>query len=289
MQKSNAKAMRRKVTRKSSAKTLETVLYLGVLCSAYGQVQQPVTQTATKSSCVNIVALSGAKVDCTHLTEEQQKAIADIPAILKMALEDQSYFKEIREKLDELSKQGIGSATVAVTQTGYGNSANPGVNGAPITQGSCGVVQIGGSGNTAAPNCGPIARKISTSQKAEFAACLSGHKGSVDILNVAGTGEGFDLGMDWLDVFKAAGWTVDDGVVHTGIQGGGRPTTGLQFNVNGTYSADGRQVTYDHDTPSGQLVDCINGKDLGQMGKGMLQADPKYSSTHVVLIVGPSF
>jgi hypothetical protein len=103
MRKSNAKAIRRQMT-KGPSKILEIVALFGILCPAHGQVSQPVTQTATKSSCVNIVALSGAKVNCAHLTDEQQKAIADIPAILKMALEDQNYFKEIRDKLDDLFK-----------------------------------------------------------------------------------------------------------------------------------------------------------------------------------------
>jgi hypothetical protein len=42
-----------------------------------------------------------------------------------------------------------------IKQSGKGNIANPGAIQGPITQGPCGVVQNGGSNNTAAPNCGP--------------------------------------------------------------------------------------------------------------------------------------
>jgi hypothetical protein len=42
-----------------------------------------------------------------------------------------------------------------IIQSGVGNTANPGVITAPVTQGDCGVVQNGGSNNNASPVCGP--------------------------------------------------------------------------------------------------------------------------------------
>jgi hypothetical protein len=42
-----------------------------------------------------------------------------------------------------------------IIQKGTGNTANPGANSAPINQGPCGVVQNGGSNNTASPSCAP--------------------------------------------------------------------------------------------------------------------------------------
>ena len=48
-----------------------------------------------------------------------------------------------------------GGPRVDIRQSGKTNTANPGVNTASIQQGDCGVVQVGGSNNTASPNCTP--------------------------------------------------------------------------------------------------------------------------------------
>jgi hypothetical protein len=81
----------------------EFALLLGVAASAIGQPAPAVHQTATRSFCSNIVALSGAKVDCSHLTPAQAKALGNIPAVLKTALENQVYLEEILQKLNEIS------------------------------------------------------------------------------------------------------------------------------------------------------------------------------------------
>jgi hypothetical protein len=116
---------------------VELVFVLGLAASASGQVVPAVNQTAEKSSCSNIVALSGAKVDGSNLTSAQQKALTNMPAIMKMTLENQDYLNAIIAKLEEMSKAQ--SAPTIGT----------------IVQGPCGVVQNGGSNNTASPNCGP--------------------------------------------------------------------------------------------------------------------------------------
>jgi hypothetical protein len=82
---------------------IEAVLLFGVIVTASGQAAPNVNQTATRTSCSNIVALSGAKVDCTHLTQAQSNALANIPAILKMAIESQNYLDAILKQLQEMS------------------------------------------------------------------------------------------------------------------------------------------------------------------------------------------
>ena len=86
---------------------LEIVLLLCVAASAYGQTTPTVHQTATQSSCSNIVALSGAKVDCSHLTPAQKKAMENIPDILKLALSNHDYLDAILAKLNEMSKAAL--------------------------------------------------------------------------------------------------------------------------------------------------------------------------------------
>jgi hypothetical protein len=107
---------------------IETALLLSVVGTASGQAAPNVNQTATRSNCSNIVALSGAKVDCSHLTPEQSKALANIPAILKMAIENQSYLEAIKAKMDEMSAQQTTTVVnanaphgIAIGGNNYGN------------------------------------------------------------------------------------------------------------------------------------------------------------------------
>jgi hypothetical protein len=83
---------------------IEVTVLLWFAASASSQTAPTIHQIATQSSCSNIVALSGAKVDCSNLTRAQKKALASIPAILKMAIENQNYFDAIMAKLDDISK-----------------------------------------------------------------------------------------------------------------------------------------------------------------------------------------
>jgi hypothetical protein len=68
--------------------------------------------------------------------------------------------------------QPLQSPTVAVKQYGNGNTANPITDTAPIKQGDCGVVQLGGSNNTASPNCVPPQRKLTEKQHDELVRIL---------------------------------------------------------------------------------------------------------------------
>jgi hypothetical protein len=82
---------------------IEATLLFGIATFANSQTAPVVTQTASQSPCANIVALSGAKVDCSHLTPAQAKALENIPAILKTALENQTYLEEILQRLGAIS------------------------------------------------------------------------------------------------------------------------------------------------------------------------------------------
>jgi hypothetical protein len=83
---------------------LKLTLLIGVATPISGQTVPNVSQNATQSTCSNIVALSGARVNCSNLTPAQKKALADVPSILKMALENQGYLEAILAKLNEMPK-----------------------------------------------------------------------------------------------------------------------------------------------------------------------------------------
>lgn len=80
-----------------------------VAISAGSQTTPTVRQTASQSSCSNIVALSGARVDCLHLTPAQSKALDSIPSILKMTLENQDYLNTILNRLQEMTAPDFGN------------------------------------------------------------------------------------------------------------------------------------------------------------------------------------
>src|ERR1017187_709758 len=97
--------MRRKETMTNLRTSIELIgLFLSVAVLSSGQVSPTVKQIAKNSPCANIVALSGAKVDCSNLTPAQKKALDSIPSILKLALTDQDYLDAIMRKLDEISR-----------------------------------------------------------------------------------------------------------------------------------------------------------------------------------------
>jgi hypothetical protein len=77
------------------------------LCGiANSQSTPSIQQKSERSMCANVIALIGdVKMNCSDLTEEQKKALKDIPAILKMAVTNQNYLADIKAKLDSMSMQ----------------------------------------------------------------------------------------------------------------------------------------------------------------------------------------
>jgi hypothetical protein len=75
----------------------------------FGQAKPTfVQQKSEKSVCANIVALTGnVDINCSNLsvlTPAQKKGLADIPAILKMALTNQNYLDAILEKMNAMAQ-----------------------------------------------------------------------------------------------------------------------------------------------------------------------------------------
>lgn len=107
------------------------VLLLSIAAAVNAQMSPTVSQSAKHSPCANIVALSGAKVDCGNLTEAQKKALSSIPSVLKMALENQNYLISIMETLDKMSKAEAdqNNATVGSISQGPGSAVSFGQQG----------------------------------------------------------------------------------------------------------------------------------------------------------------
>lgn len=78
------------------------VMFFGVALSASGQTTPTMHQTAENSPCANIVALSGANVDCSSLTPEQERLLRNIPGLLKKILDKQPDLVGLKNEMDQI-------------------------------------------------------------------------------------------------------------------------------------------------------------------------------------------
>lgn len=242
-----------------------SILTLCFATLAKGQLTPTVNQAASQSPCANIVALSGAKVDCSNLTPAQKKALESIPAILKATLEDRSYFDAIMKKLSELSHNAM---PPTVTNNAPGGFA---VSGGTIT-------------NPTVNNFGPPARHLDPSTREASKSCLILHPGTVEIMALADSTEAHDYAREWLEVFSDSGWTIQDNNIHPFMIGGGI-WTGTQIHIQGTYGPTGNDPKYAPSTPGGALVRCLIGKQMPDPTNVVLEE--KVAPDHVSFAVGP--
>ena len=215
---------------------IDLALLFGMAVSVAGQTAPTVHQTATRSSCSNIVALSGAKIDCANLTPAQKKALADIPTILKMALSNQDYLDAILAKLNEISK--------APHDVQQGNSG--GIN----------VQQVTAGGNSPIINSpitvGSLPKTISPADMVALKAYFLGAKNKAKIQITADQYSGaVPFPDDFYDALKAGGWEmVDAGVSRMEVfSAPGRKFQGAVVTVNGEPIPEGQGITVDSTDP----------------------------------------
>jgi hypothetical protein len=127
-----AKYRKRKRKMKTLNRRAAVVFIACISAISGGQTPPSVQQKAERSICANIVALTGdVKLNCSNLTEEQKKALKDIPAILKMAVSNQAYLAEILAKMEEMNRPQP-AVTNNIAPGGFATSGgtliNPSVN-----------------------------------------------------------------------------------------------------------------------------------------------------------------
>jgi hypothetical protein len=248
-------------------RAIEFSLCLGIACSAWGQSALSANQTAMKSSCSNIVALSGAKVDCSNLTPAQMKALQSIPEILKTALENQGYLDAIMKKLDELASQRSKPIQQETITADHG-------------------IAIGGNAQVQSPvvnnnNYAPLPRRISDDDKKQLSSCLAKNPGEFSVAAVMGDSEAQILAMDWIEVFKDAGWKGDS---QFGTLMSGTPKLNVQVIVRGFVNEEKTTVRIAAQSPEGVVANCL----LGWKGEGdgSIVPDPNQPTAHVTVHVG---
>jgi len=244
---------------------IELVIITCFAAFAYSQTTPNVHQTATRSSCANIVALSGAKVDCSNLTEAQKKALANIPTILKMALTDRDYFDAIMKKLDEISKaeaapQQIVSAPSGIA-IGGGTVTNPTVNNFTLPE-----------------------RHILEAEKDYLRGCLSKHAGSVSVSAIANDPEAYAFADDWFHIFQQAGWSIEEDRIKPFLIGGGMWTE-MHIMVRGSVNSGGTNAKFDPNSAGENIANCLVNHPFEW--KSAMILDPNYPPDKVDVQVGP--
>lgn len=151
------------------------------------------------------------------------------------------------------------------------------------TNGNCSPI-FNGSGNTNNCNTGPTARRLDEKEKLNLSNCLAKHPGTANIAAIMDSPEANAFASDWLDVFKSAGWLIDDGVVHQGMIGG-TLWTGTQIKISGSIDADGKNPKYDSTSAGGIFAVCTLGKPFA--GGATLILSKDVAADHVDVFVGP--
>jgi hypothetical protein len=173
---------------------------------AFAQVKAAVSQQAGDCS-VNITGnANSVSLVCRNV---DPKLAEQVRAILNGTQRNEKALKEISQKLDPIVKE-IGKPLIHIEQRSEGPN----------------------SPNTVNINQRPPPRRIPPDKRAEIVAILKRRPAKIQVLAIQGNAEAYDFAQDWYDTFKAAGWTMMDGMVRL-FELVGRPEPGIQFSLRG--------------------------------------------------------
>jgi hypothetical protein len=99
-----------------------------------------------------------------------------------------------------------------------------------------------------------------------------------------GSPEAYAFASDWVDVFRAAKWTIQDNLIRTFLIGGGI-WSGTQISVRGSINPDGSNAKFKSDSAEGAFVSCLTNKPFPGGAVVIPKADAPENK--VILLVGP--
>lgn len=127
-------------------------------------------------------------------------------------------------------------------------------------------------------------RRISDEEKVSVSACLSKYPGKVNVAAITNSPEAYRFAQDWYEIFKNAGWTIKDNMIHNFVIGGGM-FTGTQIGFRGEWIDTTKQYRIDENSPEASLVGCL--KDRQIAGGGSLIGHMDTPTGEVSVMVGP--
>jgi hypothetical protein len=247
---------------------LSTKVTLLFLCSAVPSLTQTkppipsVEQKSERSTCVNIVALTGnVNLNCSSLTPAQSKSILEIQTMIRKMVANQvdpSVIDQMNLKLDEILNRPTGQGSLIQSNSG-------GVN---IQQGSTGA----GSPIVNSPISVGLypPRHVSSDWIAQGIPYLSVYPAKALVLYPSTDGDAFTYAKEIADLLRTAGWTVD-GPNGAMIVSNGGPEYGISITYKGEKTAPGQQVKLVTDSSSGRLLNFL----LALQNKSDVYADPE--------------
>jgi len=177
---------------------------------------------------------------------------------------------------------GTQNGNIRIKITGNGNSANPGTNMAPVTQGPCGVVQNGGSNNTASPTCGFVQRHLTELQRTELAAALKGKGVKVTFGALMNSPDAQEYASELCSVFLDIKISSDCSIapmMHTD----GPPWAGIRVVYKGTQTEPG-ETTIPDTSPAGEVISAlVSAKLVPPIWAGQI---PSMDEDSVMLVIG---
>jgi hypothetical protein len=133
------------------------------------------------------------------------------------------------------------------------------------------------SPNTVNINQRPPARRIPPERRSEIVALLARTPAKIEI-SVVNNAEAFQFGQDWYDVFKQAGWTIENDTVSTFL--GGLAERGISMTSHGETVPAGSRFAVPKASPAGAILISIASLGMSEMVHGQMYptiADNKVS------------
>lgn len=162
-----------------------------------------------------------------------------------------------------------------------------GQNGAAVgslSQGDCGVAQIGGSGNVAAPNCAPPERHLTHEQSKAISDALRGKQIIVHVGYIMNAPDAQDYATELCDAIKGGVPATDCSEVWAMVsEKRSLPWYGFNITYKGDPVPEGQIVSHPPDSPVGILISAMLAAGLN---RGVIHADPTMKDNEVTLIVG---
>jgi hypothetical protein len=154
---------------------------------------------------------------------------------------------------------------------------------AGVTTGPCSNVQVGGFGNSATTNCGPIERHLTPSQKATFVTALKDKQVSVTFNALVNVPDAQQFAFELCAAAKEAIPATDCNDIRLVMERGGTPWVGVKFAFKGEVGREGVPISVADDSPVGIIEGAFVAANIT---RGVGHPDPHMKDDAVTVIVG---
>jgi len=155
-----------------------------------------------------------------------------------------------------------------------------------ITAGPCSNVQVGGSGNQAQTNCGPIERHLTEAQKNSLILALIGKPLKLTFGALVNVPDSQQFAIELCEALKEP--KVSDNCNIAPMMSNGSPWVGFKFTYKGDAAPYiGAPVSVPKNSPAGNVIGAFIAAGLGVSESSLvLDPEPNLAEDSVVIVVG---